>query len=97
MKRYKLKKKTLLTIFSVLFVVLLFLGIFLLLSIEDDSSDSLTIEPDEDCMVSDTACEEMELLSSCPENSVCREMLVGWASGDINCPTYTVICYEEVE
>jgi hypothetical protein len=79
-------------------VISLVFGIYLLSNTEnEDVSDTLIFEPREDCTFSEDACEEMDLLSSCPDGSVCKEMLVGWSSGEIGCPIYTVRCFEEMD
>jgi hypothetical protein len=98
MEKGVLKNKTIIIVLTTIFVLFALLGIYLLFNTEKgDKSDTLIFEPNDECMVSEDACEEMDLLSSCPDGSVCKEMLVGWSSGDINCPTYTVRCFEEMD
>jgi hypothetical protein len=93
-----LKNNTIVIVLATLLVLSLTLGIYLLSNTEDeDTSDTLIFEPSDDCTVSETACEEMDLLSSCPDDSICKEMVVGWSSGDMGCPTYTVRCFEEMD
>lgn len=48
-------------------------------------------------MVPSTKCEELDMLPSCPEGTICKETLVGWTSEDADCPTYKVYCFEEVK
>jgi hypothetical protein len=105
-----LKNNVLLIVLATLFVFSLGSGIYFLLNLErgedvrqvenddeSDASDTLRLEPTGDCSVSETACEEMGLFSSCPEGSDCEEMAVGWSSGDMACPTYTILCFEQIE
>ncbi|MFA5633777.1 MAG: hypothetical protein WCY00_00030 [Candidatus Dojkabacteria bacterium] len=75
---------------SVLITALIFFTMYQLLTTKTD-------EVENDCTVPSTACEEMDLLQSCPDDTVCREMLVGWHSADADCPTYKVLCFEIIE
>ena len=98
MKKSVFENNPLLLVLITIFVLFTSLGVYLFYSSKDkNTSDTLMFEPNEDCVVSEGACEDMDLLSVCPDGSICKEMLVGWSSGDPTCPMYTVRCFEEMD
>lgn len=88
MKVDLVKSKVFLIFFAVLLLVVSLI-IYLRAGVKTELED--------DCMVSSTKCEEMDMLPSCPKDAICKETLVGWSSEDADCPTYKVYCFEEVK
>lgn len=88
MKLDLVKSKAFLIFFTVLLLVVSLI-IYLRVGVKTKVGD--------DCMVPSTKCEELDMLPSCPEGTICKETLVGWTSEDADCPTYKVYCFEEVK